>query len=230
MTTLDATYFYLGTEGKIHNEPVETYVKFLSVTRVREKATGKERLAVELFDKQEDASPYATAYLNPLDLHGDIHRLREYGFVAPRKETQNMARTLEEKYHALTHTEVEGARTLEGDIGGILRYICVYVSLKKIDIKTINNFELYCIPVNDFSKLFKDSQYNRYSVRDIRRLLCDLEYIICTTGRATDYTIVDGEKRVKVIALNAESPDVADTMREVEYDRLPDEAMQGLPL
>ena len=216
---MDATSFYLGADGRIRNDRAENYVKILSVSRERDRVSGMERLRVDIFDKQDDKVPYAVAYCSPLTLRDDLHRLRVYGVVAKRQEVMEMARTLEEKYHELTCTVVEGARTLESDMDGILRHICEFIRANGIEVRTINNFDVYGIAVKDFGTLFKDSPYARYSNTAIRKKLRDME---CTVSNANryDYTVKEtgSNEPVKIIAINADAPEVADTMQDLEND------------
>jgi hypothetical protein len=213
----------LSEGGKISNASAAPdgcyHLKMLTVSRVRDASTGKERIAVELFDKLDDKAPYAKVYCNPLSLHDDIIKLREYGVISPRKETLRMADTIEKNYYNFNCAIDAGVRTLESEIDSIIRFICKYIRDNDIKVKTIGSNELYCIPVNDFRKLFKNSDYACYRLTDVRRLLHDLECTVCSPRRY-DYTIKtngNGEP-IKVIALCANSTDIIDAMNEPDND------------
>jgi hypothetical protein len=226
---LDNLYFYLSEDGAIGNERLAYHVKMLAISRVRDKGTGHERLRVELFDKNDDKDAYAVDYCSPLSLYDDIHKLRGYGFVAPRKEVMKMARIVEEKYHKLNCHIETGARTLENDIHDIIRFICAYIRDNNIEVRTISGFDMYCISVNDFRRLFKSSPYMRYRLTDIKRMLRDMECTVCSPNRY-DYTIKTdgGGEPVKVIAISADAPDIADILQEINYENLCNELVDEL--
>lgn len=207
------THFYLGKDGVIHNERVDWYVKMLSVSRVRDRSTGIERLAVELYDNYTDDAPYATSYCSLIDMHGDIVKLREYGFIAPRKETLRMARTIEEKYYELECTVVDGARTLDTDMPDILRFICRYILDNGIDARAINGNTVYSIPVTDFRTLFQSSPFAGYRNTDIRRVLRDKAHTVCTPGRCDNTIKDDSNEAIKVISFYVD--ELTDAMNEL---------------
>jgi hypothetical protein len=219
---MDALRFYMKNNGIITDNPatitgVGDCYKWLSISRVRDRVTGAERLLVKLYDRYEDTEPYTTAFCSMLDLHRDLHKLRAFGFVAGRKDELRMVRTIERCYYEMECVIDEAARTLEKDLPELLKYVCGYLRDHAIEARTIGDHELYIIPVTDFRALINESEYSRYGYTNIRRKLRGLEYTHCSPDRY-DYVVKDGNgETIKVIALYAD--ELSDNMQELNEGR-----------
>ena len=223
--TLNMLVFCLledGTITLVNEEPDGAFysIKKLTLTRLRDKSTGRERLSAALFDGYYDTSPYAVSYCNPIDLQSDLIRLGEFGFVVKRKEVMNIVQDIEKHYHKLTINVDEDAKTLEGDFPGILRYICGYILDKKIKARKINGNAVYNVCVNDFKTLFEGSPFARYRNTDVRRMLRDMGYTLCSPDRFDNTIKVRNKSEsgttIKVVSLLVE--EMADAMAEVMDD------------
>ncbi|GHU93148.1 hypothetical protein FACS1894208_02050 [Clostridia bacterium] len=209
---MEKAYFYLDEQGTISGERAAA-IKKLSVLRLRDRDTGRERLSFELYDRAEDTRAYATVYCSPLDLQRDLTKLREYGIVIPRKEVMRLAQFIETDYYKIECVPDEDARTLDSDMPDILRHICGFIKAKKLDSRLINDHELYNIPVNDFRVLFKSCEFSRHSQRDIRRKLHEKGYTTVSRGRYDNTIKGDNDAPIKVISLFADDPDIVDIMQ-----------------
>jgi hypothetical protein len=196
-------------------------------TRLRS-SIGQERLGVSIYEDNED-EPYAATFISNSGIEQDIHNLCDYGVFLSRKDIAQIAKHIKTEYRNMEVVADEAARTLETDFPDILRHICAYVWNSGIEIRTIGNFDIYCIDVIDFRKLFKGSAYAMYGHTAIRRILRDTECTVCNSNRY-DYTIKDGESNTpyKVIALNSEAPEVYEIMQAISYDIFGEELREEL--
>lgn len=210
---MDTTHFYLSKDGTIHNEHISCYVKFLSVSRIRDKNTGQERLYVKLYDRYEDPEPYAITSCGLLDIQSDLIRLRDFGFLTARKEIMRMVKMIEGSYYELDCVIDEGERTLEKDLPEILRLICQYIKGSGIEAKNISGNDVYNIPVVDFKALFKASLFAGYRNTDIRRMLRDTAHTVCTPGRCDNTVKDDNNEPIKVISFFAD--ELTEVMQEL---------------
>jgi hypothetical protein len=220
---MDALDIYI-TQAGISAERADSYAKRLSARRLRG-ADGKERLEIRVYDGGASITDrakdhYAVAYCGLLDLQRDLLLLREYGVMLSRKDIMQIERILIESYYNLACGVDEGARTLKTDTPGILRHICAFIRDTGMPVKIVGSNELYCIPVAEFTALLKNSAYMRYTQRDVRRMLRDAGYAVCSPGRY-DNTVKDNNGiSTKVISLYADDPDIAEIMQDINAEGL----------
>jgi uncharacterized protein YlbG (UPF0298 family) len=218
--------FCLLADGSIDlllEEPEGAYfcLKKLLFLRLRDASTGRERLEVALYDAYNEIAPYAVTYCTLLDLQRDLLRLKDFGFICKRKITMGMAQEIEKHYHRMIPHTDESARTLEADMGGIVRHICRYLLDENIEARTINGVDMFNIAVKDFKVLFTDSPYSHYRNTNIRRILRDLNYTLCSEDRLDNTIKVgSGGETIKVISILAD--EVESVMEELQ--ELKDEA------
>lgn len=192
----------------------------LSFFRLRDKNTGGERLAVEIFENDE-AKPYTKTYCSNANLEQDIYKPCEYGVFLSRKEVAQIVKHIKEYYRNMVVMDDIEARTLECDLPDILRFMCSYIIQQGIKAVKIGDDELYNMPIKDFRSSLKDSKFSRYRQSDIRRILRDMGYSVCSSGRLEN-TIKAGNSgdTVKVISLHADEPEVVEVMRKLMIESI----------
>lgn len=172
------------------------------IVRLKEKETRLERLLIQAY---YDSADYGTLVTSIGKLYSDIIKLADNGVNMKRKAFVELSKIIDDSFYDLQIEEKEsvGNNIPEETVHKIAGYFREYIKKKDIEIQN----GCYHIPVEDFSKDYKDTTF-KANERDVREALRLYGYTKCNANR-NDLTVKLGEdkKAVKCISFIADKID-----------------------
>ncbi|GHV40081.1 hypothetical protein FACS189490_04720 [Clostridia bacterium] len=191
----------------------DDWLKKLRLSRRRDIVTGRERLIIEIGEKNSEGY-YAEVYCDCYDLQAELLELRYRGVVLTRFNALKLKGLIEDGYYKLPLKEYEPTLTIDSKLNYILETICRYICDNEITATNINGNLLYNIPAKDFTALLRGSELSQFKAVDIRKKLKESEYTYCAAGRS-DNTVSNIGKVVSVFADNPEIELIIDDITKI---------------
>ncbi|WP_101909251.1 hypothetical protein [Marasmitruncus massiliensis] len=153
--------------------------------------TYQEHLIIESFYNNE---PNGSIETNIYSLGKDLKQFMQYGVAFSSIVYADLQNEIEKNYLTLPIQYVNlYEKKLTDDILHLVAELCSEYEL-------VDGF--YDIPVDQFNKSIQDSEYSDHDLKEIKKMLKDLNYTQCNTGRYSYLTRIN-EKPTRVMRIKA---------------------------
>lgn len=189
-----------GRSKKVH---LEKNFKFILKRHKNSKL--EEWIKIKNYYKEHENGEIET---NISDVDNDIRKFERYGVALDGFAYASLALCIREHYLELEINQDNGNNTVltEDVLENIVQMICEII--EDCYDCTEDGKDTYDIPIEEFSSIIQDSDYNIYKLSDIRELLREKKYIKCGQGRTSRQVRLNkGKNPVRVISFFKEKID-----------------------